>query len=476
MMNNLHKNTYQSMDAELRATSLERNLSASKSMLIVLMVISALWIVLAFSTQDIWLIIHAISSFSLLALAYLLIRANKHLLGRVLFLFFSHLIIFSDSVLVGEIGNVDVITIAGFGIVFLIFNYTWEWRWIKWSIAITFLNLIGQKLWFLFSHEPYIHFSSTEANLINILGFITALSVLIVLIYNSLRSIANGETAIKDLIETKVQLSESEKMASLGQLTAGVAHEINNPINAINGSITGIERKMKGFYALLDGYSASYKSAGLQLASSELVAIERDLQSESTRKLLFQVIEDIKVGSDRIVKIVSGLKKFSRGISDQKTKLNLHEGINETLMLLRNSIKPGTIVETNFDSNITEVKCYGYELNQVIMNLISNADQAIEKDGVIQIETKDRSDAILIMVKDNGVGMDEDVIRKIFTPFYTTKPIGEGTGLGLAISYGIIQKHGGEIKVKSSPGKGTEFMIVLPKVRFEGYINYARIA
>lgn len=463
MIKKQFQNVSNDVNSQLREGHLKRNVSGSIAIIRVILVVSVLWLFLSVVMRDEIAIYHSSSTFILLLVPIVLHYYGRHLLARVLFILFSHVILFSASILVGDVASVDLVTVASFGMVFLIFNYTLEFNWMLLCLGICFVDIIAQWGWSFSGFTPIVTFNLQETFLMEILRVIPVLLILVVIMVKSMRAISQGELAIRELISTKEQLSDAEKMASLGQLTAGVAHELNNPINAINGSITGIERKMLSLYELLDEYNHLNHSASKKLSSKKLTDLRNDVESDQTKRLMLEVIEDIKVGSNRIVKIVSGLKKFSRTDDAEFESENLHDGINETIMLLRNIIKPTTVIKTNFDSAMVDLDCFSHEINQVFMNLIINADQAIDGEGEIHISTVNLETQVSISVRDTGIGMTDEVMRKIFTPFYTTKPIGTGTGLGLAISYGIIEKYGGSIEVKSQEGKGSEFKVLLPK-------------
>jgi len=253
------------------------------------------------------------------------------------------------------------------------------------------------------------------------------------------------ETALKDLKSTQVQLVQSEKMASLGQLTAGVAHEINNPINFVSANINPLKRN---FQELVD-----FIRKRKEIDSGAL-----DYTIDETKQLL----SGIEEGSRRTAEIVKVLRNFSRLDEEGMKKANINDGINSTLVLLQNKMKHQNIEVIKSFGDFPEVDCYPGQLNQVFMNIISNAMDAIVENGRITITTSKENGLVKISIRDTGKGMSEEMKQKIFDPFFTTKDIGKGTGLGLSISYGIIEKHGGKIEVRSKVGKGSEFVIMLP--------------
>lgn len=250
------------------------------------------------------------------------------------------------------------------------------------------------------------------------------------------------DKAMKDLQNGEQQLIQAEKMSSLGQLTAGIAHEINNPINFIKASVIPLKRDVEFFM-----------SDKAKTASPELLQEMRD-EVDS----LLRAIED---GARRSSEIVKGLKTFVRLDEGVVKSADIHEGLDATLVLLRSQISNGITIHKDY-SPLPNVQCYPGLINQVFMNVLVNAIHAVGKQGEITISTYSEGAMAVVKITDTGVGMSAEVIRKIFEPFYTTKPVGEGTGLGLSISFGIIEKHHGTIRVESEVGVGTSFIISLP--------------
>ena len=275
--------------------------------------------------------------------------------------------------------------------------------------------------------------------------------------------------ALARLKETQSQIVQSEKMASLGQLTAGIAHEINNPINFVYNGIDSLNMSIDDLTKIMQKY-AQLESVGDPNEVMDILGdigdMKKRLRFEKLMKNLPTVLSDIKNGANRTIEIVKGLRVFSRLDEEDQKPANINECLESTLILLRNKTKNKIAVKKFFDDTLEEIMCYPGQLNQVFMNLLSNAVQAIpeeEKDGKIMIYTENLEKNVVIRIMDNGMGIPEEVRKKIFEPFFTTKPVGIGTGLGLSISYGIIEKHDGRIYVNSELGKGTEFVIELPK-------------
>ncbi|MEN9522974.1 MAG: hypothetical protein RL065_1351, partial [Bacteroidota bacterium] len=262
-----------------------------------------------------------------------------------------------------------------------------------------------------------------------------------------------NETLVK-LQTTQQQLVQSEKMASLGQLTAGVAHEINNPINFVSSSIGSLKRDIDDVKLLLKTY---------QEKPTEAPSLAKQLDIDYTITEIDDLMKGISEGASRTAEIVKGLRNFSRTDEAELKKADMNESLDSTLMILQTKLKDKNVEVVKEYGKIPAINCYPGQLNQVFMNIISNAADAIENtNGKIEINTLIESNTLKIKIKDNGKGMSDEVKQKIFDPFFTTKDVGSGTGLGLSIVYGIIEKHDGKINVNSEPGIGTEFVINLP--------------
>jgi signal transduction histidine kinase len=270
-------------------------------------------------------------------------------------------------------------------------------------------------------------------------------------------------TTLEELKNMQEQLVQSEKMASLGVLSAGIAHEINNPINFVYAGINSLLRDFKDIEPIIDEISKlNPDSDDLKNRLKTIEKLKEENYFEEAYKAVPETINDIKVGADRTAEIIQGLRNFSRIDKGEMSYANIHDGIEMALLLLRNKYKNHIDIVKNYDGNLTKLLCYPGKMNQVFLNLLSNAIDAISEKGKIWITTKRNNDKAEISIKDNGYGIPKEVESKLFDPFFTTKPVGEGTGLGLSISYGIIKEHHGEIKVNSIEEDGSEFLIILP--------------
>jgi signal transduction histidine kinase len=250
---------------------------------------------------------------------------------------------------------------------------------------------------------------------------------------------ARVEERTAELRDTQAQLMQAEKMKSLGQLVAGVAHELNNPIGFVHANLQ-----------LLDEYVTKLIEG--QRTESDTTRVQ-----ESIRKLLSRSRE----GTERVKKIVQDLRTFSRMDQAALQEADLHEEIDRTLGLMEPRFKNRIEIEKDY-GDIPRVRCYAGQLNQVFLNLLMNACDAIEDRGTIRIATRPRPGGVRLEFHDDGPGIPEEVQHRIFDPFFTTKPVGVGTGLGLSLSHGIVERHGGRIFVESAPGRGTSFVLELP--------------
>ncbi|HRD52512.1 MAG TPA: 7TM diverse intracellular signaling domain-containing protein, partial [Flavobacteriales bacterium] len=264
------------------------------------------------------------------------------------------------------------------------------------------------------------------------------------------------------LKRTQVQLVQSEKMASIGQLTAGIAHEINNPVNFITSNIGPLQRNLGEVVDTINAYRRAATSEELARIRAEE---ERSGMKENIEEL-DDIIASINEGAQRTAEIVRGLRNFSRLDEGDLKEADLNDGLRSTLTVLAPQYR-GSVDLTLDLGKLPKVECFPGKINQVFMNVMNNAAQATlaRADGrprTVTACTVAADDSVIVRITDTGVGMTDDVKARIFDPFFTTKPVGEGTGLGLAIVYGIILEHGGNITAESLPGEGTTFTITLP--------------
>jgi PAS domain S-box-containing protein len=282
------------------------------------------------------------------------------------------------------------------------------------------------------------------------------------------------EQALLELQETQIQLIQTEKMSSLGQLVAGIAHEINNPVSFIYGNIPHATQYTQDLLHLVELYRRHYPNPVPEI-QAEAEAIDLDFLSEDLPKLM----DSMQIGAERIRQIVLSLRNFSRRDQAASERVDLHQGIDNTLLLLQHRLKakaghPEIRVIKEY-GDLPLVECYAGQVNQVFMNILSNAIDALEEARSTTQELRSRSsmlrirtelqdgNTVVIRMADNGPGIPPHVQQQIFDPFFTTKSVGQGTGLGLSISYQIVvEKHGGQLKCFSTPGEGTEFWIELP--------------
>jgi signal transduction histidine kinase len=256
------------------------------------------------------------------------------------------------------------------------------------------------------------------------------------------------------------QLLQSEKLASIGQLAAGVAHEINNPIGYVNSNLGTLERYLTEILSVLSAYE---KSEGEMTTETQevLIKLKRKIDIDFLREDVYSLLSESMDGMQRVKRIVQDLKDFSHADEPDMQSANLEQGLDSTLNVVWNEIKYKAEVIKDY-GGIPNIMCMPAQLNQVFMNLLVNAVQAIEKQGIITIRTGHEEGNVWVEVEDTGKGIQPEHLARIFDPFFTTKPVGKGTGLGLSLSYGIVQKHGGRIDVKSAPEKGTVMRVWLP--------------
>jgi len=275
------------------------------------------------------------------------------------------------------------------------------------------------------------------------------------------------EQALRNLQNTQSQLVSQEKMASLGQLTAGIAHEINNPINFVSSNITPLKRDIADIMEVIEFYRETGMNEFKEESKKKAKDLEEELELDYVLDEVDQLLKGMEEGAKRTVEIVKGLRLFSRVDEQDVKKVDIHDGINSTIILLNSSI-PGKIRIVRDFAELPMVECLAGKINQVFMNIINNAVHALSdhidtvKDPKIEIRTKSLGDHVVVEIEDNGPGMPDHVKQRIFEPFFTTKAVGKGTGLGLSIVYSIIENHKGTLEVNSEVGQGTTFIITLP--------------
>ncbi len=258
------------------------------------------------------------------------------------------------------------------------------------------------------------------------------------------------------------KLLQSEKMASIGQLAAGVAHEINNPIGYVHSNLGSLQEYLRSLFTLIEAYERALRAPEPKALIPEIDDIRNRFDIDFISRDLPQLMAESREGIERVTRIVRDLKDFSySGREDSWKLVDLHSGLESTINIIWNELKYKVTLERHY-GNLPLVECLPSELNQVYMNLLLNAGQAIGERGTIVVSTGQDGDQVWIEFKDSGSGIAADLLQRIFDPFFTTKPVGSGTGLGLSISYGIVNKHHGRIDVSSSVGEGSTFRIVIP--------------
>ena len=266
---------------------------------------------------------------------------------------------------------------------------------------------------------------------------------------------------IKRLEEAQNQLLQSERMASIGQLAAGVAHEINNPVGFVNSNLGSLQRYVTDMLRLLSVYEKA-EGALPGAAIQEINQVKADIDVEFLREDVANLLVESLDGLKRVTRIVQDLKDFSHVDESERQWADLEAGLESTLRVVWNELKYKAEVIKEF-AGIPQVECFAFQLNQVFMNLLINASHAIEGRGTIAVRTGHDDTCVWVEVQDSGRGIKPEHLSRIFEPFFTTKPVGQGTGLGLSLAYGIVKKHDGRIEVKSELGQGTVFRVILPK-------------
>ncbi|WRH67938.1 MAG: ATP-binding protein [Planktothrix sp. GU0601_MAG3] len=339
--------------------------------------------------------------------------------------------------------------------------------------------LQGQFLWGLlaaYQNSYPRHWQEEEVKLLAQIGTQFGVALLQAELYAQTKK--RAKELAEDLQQTQTQLVQSEKMSSLGQLVAGVAHEINNPVNFIYGNLSYVTDYTKDLLELVQLYQKQYPNI-----SEEIENKIEEIEFEFIQEDLPKILSSMKVGADRIRQLVLSLRNFSRLDESEVKAVDIHEGIDSTLLILQHRLKSKpdrpTIEVIKKYGKLPKVECYAAQLNQVFMNIISNAIDELEslsktssdtKYLAILIQTKllpaskeQPMERVRIMIQDNGHGIPDAVKKRVFDPFFTTKPAGKGTGLGLSISYQIVvEKHKGIIECRALPEEGTEFIVEIP--------------
>ncbi|WP_420590086.1 sensor histidine kinase [Bacterioplanoides sp.] len=269
------------------------------------------------------------------------------------------------------------------------------------------------------------------------------------------------QQAHHDLKQQQNQLVSSERMASLGVMAAGIAHEINNPIGFVSSNLNTIK---EAFNDIQDFIEVLEQQLDVNPNDAVVHKIRESLDKFDIAYLLEdfgELSKETLEGLDRVKQIIADLKSFAREDSGDMQELDVNDCLRGALNILNNQLKYHAVVDVSYGELPTIKGFYG-KLSQVFINLIANANQAVEDQGSIKIETCCKDNSLYISVEDDGPGISSDHIDQLFTPFFTTKPVGEGTGLGLSISQGVVEEHGGSIEVSSTPGEGACFTVVLP--------------
>jgi two-component system NtrC family sensor kinase len=271
------------------------------------------------------------------------------------------------------------------------------------------------------------------------------------------------KNANAELHDTRNQLLQSEKMASIGQLAAGVAHEINNPIGYVKSNLGSLESYLQQVFAVIATYERAHAAIEDPEALQRITAARRSADLEFLVEDVFALMAESREGISRVSKIVQDLKDFSHlGSDDEWARADLHEGLDSTVNIVNNEIKYKAQLVRRY-AQLPEIECLPSQLNQVFMNMLVNAAHSIESHGTITLTSGVRADEeVWIEISDTGKGIAPEHLNRIFDPFFTTKPVGKGTGLGLSLSYSIVQKHRGRIDVHSEVGRGSAFRITLP--------------
>lgn len=325
-----------------------------------------------------------------------------------------------------------------------------------WSGEVKVLDKGGSPIFLASSLSPIY---SDEGHLENFLCSANDISVLKQLELDLKQKNTEQHKIISKLEDAQDQLLQAEKMASIGQLAAGVAHEINNPVGFINSNVDTLKAYLNDLFELIYAYDKEAKALSVNLVGVQ--QLRQKIDFEYLCEDIPCMLKETQEGLDRIKKIVRDLMGFSRTSETQMTTYDLRKGLESTLNVAWHELKYKAEIIKEFDE-IPEIECMPSQLNQVFMNLMVNAAQAMDTQGTITLRTKREDNQVIVEIEDNGSGIEPEHLNRLFDPFFTTKPVGEGTGLGLSVSYGIVKKHLGEIIVDSHLGEGTCFRVYLP--------------
>jgi len=326
-----------------------------------------------------------------------------------------------------------------------------------------FLDSSGRYLWM---HDMLRLIRDEHGSPIEVVGSLTDITDRKKMEDDLRRTGKEQQVLIQKLQDAQQQLLQAEKMASVGQLAAGIAHEINNPIGFVNSNMHSLQTYVTAMFELLEQYDQFINKLALEDDKTKLISdmkskADLDFIKDDTVALVTESLDGLK----RVRDIVQSLKDFSHVGEAEWQEADIHLGIESTLNIVKNEIKYKATVEKQYGT-LPPVQCVIAELNQVFLNLLINAAHAIQDKGVIAIKTgtqdRDGQKFVCIKITDTGCGIEPENLNRIFEPFFTTKPVGSGTGLGLSLAYGIINKHNGSITAKSVVGKGTQFTIYLP--------------
>ena len=336
-----------------------------------------------------------------------------------------------------------------------------DWRDLLQQVGFTFINFnaVSGELVHTHSSRSYdinVYPITSADNLIQ--GFVISLNDT-----TELRSITHElEKTLAELEDAQLQIYQQEKMASIGQLAAGVAHEINNPMGFITSNLSSLEKYVSRLYEYISVVDGAVQGCGHPALSESVQDARKRLKIDRILDDAHQLIAESLDGAGRVRRIVQDLKNFSRVDQAETALVNLNEALETTINIAWNELKYIADLHREF-GDIPKVKCFPQQLNQVFLNLLVNAAHALgETHGAITVRTEQQDEQVLVKISDTGCGIPEEIQRRIFEPFFTTKEVGRGTGLGLSISYDIIKKHGGSIEVQSEVGRGTTFTVRLP--------------